>query len=80
MTDEEHQELHHEAAEAVDDLLFDFFDNPSCRAAVLLAVLGAEMQDMTEAEDVRDIFNAMNTIMFDRLMSDQRLFNTQGSA
>jgi len=80
MTDEEHDDLHDEAAEAVHDLLTSYFDDPSCRAAVLLGVLGVEILDMTEVEDLQDVFGAMSQLMLDRILQDQKMFDTQGSA
>lgn len=79
MTD--HPDLHDVCEMAViDALLATFPVEQGCRAAVLLAVLADEIEDMTDVEEVQDVMSAMSGIMLDRVMADRALFDTQGSA
>lgn len=80
MTDEEHEELHNQVAEDVDDLLNQHFTDPACRAAVLLGVLSYEVEQMDDATNVQDVFTAMGDIVMSRMMSDHKMLNTKGSA
>lgn len=78
--DDQHEALHIKVEDDVQLILTAMFDDPICRANVLLKLFYAEFMALDEADDVAELAQDLFDIIGDRAMKDLALFNTAGSA
>lgn len=75
-----HLDLHLEIEEEVRSMLTSMFDDPLCRANVLLNVFYAEFMALDDADDVAELVDDLGDILLSRATSDLRLFMPAGNA
>ena len=78
--DDEHDDLHAQIEDDVRSILAATFDDPLCRANVLLNLLHVEFMALDNADDVAELAEDMLDILGNRAVSDLTLFNVAGSA
>lgn len=78
--DDPHLDLHTEIEDEVRSILTGTFDDPLCRANVLLRIFYEEFMALDDADDVAELAEDLSDILMSRTVSDLRLFAAVGRA
>lgn len=80
IVDDTHDDLHKAIEDDVRSILVATFEDPLCRANVLLNLLHVEFMALDNADDVAELAEDMLDILGNRAVSDLTLFNVAGNA
>lgn len=78
--DDQHEALHDWIEDDIRSTLAATFEDPLCRANVLLKLFYAEFMALDEVEDIAELSQDLFDIIGERAIKDLNMFNVAGNA